>query len=421
MEGTDKEIRKVNAMKILSNEACDISDYCGNVIVSYLNADAKEALEVKKWLELKGYDYVDNEISPLNLFKGSYCDKYNNLLKNCGLYIFIITKNFNESFRPLINVILYQAGVLEANGKNRIYPYVCQSFFDAEEQEKKRIRAGEDLKNDPYKLIDLEKLPLRDYQRPTTISSLDSKFKEEDHRQISVYDFVKKEVTVDSADNKSSDLKESDKEVEIPSSTVSLFQKFITYRKITVHFYITEDNMNKCMDVTSRNQLKDEDGIVEWLDSGIQCGTRIFAFGNDATITNSTRPYEEESRFEGDIALTIPNGRKFYIKNSDEEYEKTKIKGTLAAEFIIPVHKLLGVYYKCFIRGYDADNPGTSEQVLGIALKDLLESNFNKKNDVALHQSDLYFCFEANNSSEDKYKIAIPTEYGNIANYMHPQ
>jgi len=408
-------------MKVLSNEPCDISDYCGNVIVSYLKADAEEALKVKKWLERKGYDYEDNEISPLNLFKGSYCDKYNELLKNCGLYIFIITKNFNENFRPLINVILYQAGVLEANGKERIYPYVCKSYFEAEEEEKKRIAAGEDLKNDPYKLIDLNELPLRDYQRPTTISSLDSKFGEDDHRQISVYDFVKNESAVYTPQSRSAGVDEKDKEADITDSTVSLFQKFITYRKITVRFDITEENMNRCMEITSCNQLKNENGIVEWLDTGIQCGTRIFAFGNDATITNSTRPYEEESRFEGDIALTIPNGRKFYIKNSDEEYEKTKIKGTLAAEFIIPVHRLLGVYYKCFIRGYDTDNEGTSEEVLGIALKDLLGSNFNDKNDATLHQSDLYFCFEAPKSSEDKYKIAIPTEYGTIANYMHPQ
>ena len=57
-------------MKILSNEPCDISDYCGNIIVSYIKEDEKEAKEIIKWLESRGYDYEDNEITPINLFNG---------------------------------------------------------------------------------------------------------------------------------------------------------------------------------------------------------------------------------------------------------------------------------------------------------------------------------------------------------------
>lgn len=398
-------------MKILSNEPCDISDYCGNIIVSYLEEDAGEVQDIKDWLQSQGYDYEDNAISPAKLLKSSYCDIYNALLKNCGLYIFPITNNFNEKFRPRINVILYQAGFLEASSRNRIYPYICKSYRDAKKAEDARVASGEDISKDPCKLIDLEQLPLRDLERVLSITSLDEKFKESDHKHISVYDYIKK--------NKPYKANATDKKIN--ASTVSLFQRFISYRKLTVHFDITENDINNCIINASSRLLETEKGVISWLGDGIQCGTRIFAFGNESTITNSTRPYEEESRIDKDIALTIPNGRCFFIKNTDDEYTKTKIRGTLVTEFIIPVHKLLGVYYKCFIRGINTTNPNAREEQWGQALENLLASSFTDKNDATRDYTDIYFCFETQNSAEKKYKISIPKVYGKLSNYMHPQ
>ena len=109
-------------MKILANENCNINDYCGIIMLTYLHVDKDKAEEIGKWLTNAGYSFVKNEISPITLLSGSYCEKHNKLLENCGCYIFPITENFNEYYRPLINVILYQIGVLESINKKRILP-----------------------------------------------------------------------------------------------------------------------------------------------------------------------------------------------------------------------------------------------------------------------------------------------------------
>ena len=133
-------------MEILSNESCNINDYCGHIILSYLYVDKNKADKIASWLDEKGYDYIRNEISPVELLKGSYCQKFNELLSNCGCYIFPLTKNFNEKHRPLINVLLYQIGVLEANSVDRVIPVTMypKGFVVKDDDTLAGIKKGEE-------------------------------------------------------------------------------------------------------------------------------------------------------------------------------------------------------------------------------------------------------------------------------------
>ena len=160
-------------MKILKNEVCRLSDFSGNIILSYLEDDKEEARRIAKWLDSKGYEYVENEISAVKVFNGSYCDKYNELLKNCSCYIFPITENFKELNRPLINVMLYQTGVLLANSEERVVLLTCKSYLNAHRNyrvkhpeiwEQKEDDTEEYKAPDPEKIIDLNDLHLRQSQ-----------------------------------------------------------------------------------------------------------------------------------------------------------------------------------------------------------------------------------------------------------------
>ena len=403
-------------MEILQNENCNINDYCGHIILSYLEADKEKANQVKEWLNEKGYDYIDNEVSPVNLFQGSYCQKFNELLANCSYYIFLLTKNFNENNRPLVNVILYQIGVLEANSVDRVIP--LEMYEDGFTVRDKDTLEGldKDEKRDPQKTyyIKTDKLLLT-AQKANSKERLLNNLKAP-LSNVSFPDLYK-------------------------AKEGKTLRERLTYRSIQVSFDITDKDFRDAIAYAkqkNRAALKTPKRLISWLNTRLSSGTVVFSFGTEATFTNNTRPYESESTLTNPCCLKMKKGRIYLVMNTEKDSQKVKaeqdnngaqknsvIIGRLLAEFIVPVHKLLGANFKCFLQFISpnasqdqTDIEETSQEYADI-LAILLRSNFadDLSNDVKTHLGRLYFRF----NFKDTKDFPIPAEYGKKANYIYPQ
>ena len=118
-------------MEIISKKEFDITEYCGNLIVTYLSEDKSYAAEVKALLDSKGYAYFDNEVGIHTVLKNSYVDDIEEKLAECGCYLLLVSKNFNEERkrlfgnkknRSLKNHIWYQVGILNGRRMDIVAP-----------------------------------------------------------------------------------------------------------------------------------------------------------------------------------------------------------------------------------------------------------------------------------------------------------
>ena len=390
-------------MKILKSEECSLADYCGNILLSYLYMDKESADTVAKWLDELGYHYERNEISPSTLIGGAFCERSNALLKNCGCYIFPLTTNFNENNRPLVNIILYQAGYLESIGHNGIMPVIMYpEKFDIKKA--KTLAALEkDEKRDPKETyyIKQKDMPIDKAQAAKSKEEFATALKNNFHRSVSVNDFY-----------------------DDPRVNATLKERLL-YRRIEVSFDITNGDFKKGLKFYRQKEAfpkADADNLIHWLNTECTCATHVISFGSESTLTNSTKPYAGEAVLdpEKSYCVQLENCRSYYVKNESASQADSDIHGTFIAEFLIPVHKLLGVNFKCFLRGKANNDPGGIDQTQesdAILLEKLFNSNFKEENDISKHQDRLYFSFNfKNNPSFD-----IPPSLGIKADYLHPQ
>ena len=70
-------------MKLVSNTPVDITEYCGNLMVTYLSEDKSMAQPVLTALRENGYEYIENEIGMQTILKNGYLSGTQQLLNSC--------------------------------------------------------------------------------------------------------------------------------------------------------------------------------------------------------------------------------------------------------------------------------------------------------------------------------------------------
>ncbi len=362
-------------MKLLETVNFDITEYCGNLIVTYLSDDKPQVSEILRELDAKGYEYYLNEVGVHTVLKNSYVDDIQDKLSSCGCYLLFLSKNFDDKKnRALRNNIMFQVGVLESRRPGIVVPVVKGGT--------KTSLAGTPMQS--LNIIDVGAIGalLTDKSRP----------------QIARNEYYG-----------------DDAKPEELSKNLNFYTKDrIEYRKLELSLDIAETDFEAALKLVrkKRSNCTGEE-FFDILRDEMTCGARLVSFGSKGRLTTNLVPYENEIKVAE--SKDYPESftcRKVFV----EDRKRTDGRlGEYKLEIILPIHKLLGVNFKCFVKG----GPNVSSEVL----KQLFASNFEEKNDVAEKQNSkaVYFCIPLYEEED----FPVPDEYkndiGSICDYLYPQ
>jgi hypothetical protein len=87
------------------------------------------------------------------------------------------------------------------------------------------------------------------------------------------------------------------------------------------------------------------------------CGSKIVSFGNDKFLTPQMIPYKDEIYTKVEDYPQIITGKKTYTLLSSEAQQETGVRAELTMDILMPVHKILGSYFKCYISSKEEKCP----------------------------------------------------------------
>ncbi len=353
------------SVRLLKNDPFDITEYCGHLIVTYLSEDKEQIRDVLEGLDRIGYEYIENEVGMHTVLKSSYISDTRELLDNCGCYLLFLSKHFDDKRnRALRNNIWYQVGVLESRRSEIVVPFMLHNAH-----------------------VDLSKSPL---QQANTISRMEEivdmfhdKFKST---------LARNEFYADPALN-------------------SYTKDRVDYRRMLISLNITPEDFEAAMSryrALTNDYRLDEAGFITALRDKLSCGVRLLSFGAESRLTTHLSPYREEIQTLDTLDFPINFTCQHLYKGNPED---PALKAEYHVELILPIHRLLGVNFKAFLR---AEAPLTVE-----ILQMLFASNFTKKSDVCRLDNKLYFSMNFPNA--EPYRLKKSLQIGIKADYLFPQ
>jgi len=357
-------------MKLVSNTPVDITEYCGNLIITYLSEDKKEVQTLLDTLKKNGYEYIENEVGLQTVVKSAYLTNMQDQLNICGCYILYVSENLQKpENRVLRNSILYQIGYLEARRSHSVLLYVQEGI-------PKNAMANTPIHNasggsKPESIL-------------TALGPSDERFR----TVIMQNTFY------------------ADEKLNI------LTRDRIEYRRMIVSMDITDEDFKTAYDQfrSLTNDLSmTEQEFINALQYNMTCGARLLSFGTENKLTTHLYPYTAEQKCRDTIDFPT-NFACSHVYKYDKD-KRDNIKGTYTLEYILPIHKLLGVNFKLFIRA-------TNDMNIKI-LQALFLSNFKEKNDAHINGNTLYFSLDFPNAEEFPFNHDL--NIGNLADYLYPQ
>ena len=315
-------------MELLSNSTFDIKDYCGNIVLLYTEDSAEHIAALREILDYTGYAYLCQPIDRYTVERRNFVEEADRTLNGCACLIPVLSKSLllpeNQIFRSLY---WYSVGYMRANSHEAIVP-LC---------------FGEDK-------VDLAGTPLQGidiiYDTDTLMQTLSDKFSS----RILRYNYYE-------------------------NRTVNLYaSRRIFYRCLHMRFKIYESsfqNAKQCYKEYTSHRISDND-FDEYLSENLVCGARVISFGMEEHLDAPMLPYREEVHpYVTDYPKTI-TGKKSYCILTDEERENTGVRAEFNIDVLLPVHRLLGTYFKCYFSLHDSECPVSF-------LLALLESDFTKQ------------------------------------------
>jgi len=285
--------------------------------------------------------------------------------------VLCLTSHFFKSpnWRAVCNHIWYQIGLLEARHPGRVVPY--------------------QFKNVP--VPDLSKTPL---QRPHAISNmkaLEEIFKGDFRSTMAKCDFYKEDTLNRTVRNR------------------------LGYTKLEVALKIEKSLFEDTLaNYNSNFKTKhDKESFLRLLRDNLSCGARLISFGAESQLTTHLLPYAEEIHTVTNIDYPVNFSCKHVFKPEKEDAEKTDLLGEYWLEIVLPVHRLLGVNFKCFIAG-NKDLPiGCLEMLFG--------PNFAKENDKVMVEDEDKLYFSLDFPEDESFQPPAQLGIGKKADYMFPQ
>lgn len=361
-------------MKLLSSTPFDITEYCGNLIVTYLSDDKQDVQPLLAFLKENGYAYVENEVGLQAIIKSAYLTNMHALLDNCGCYILFVSENLElPQNRVLRNSIFYQIGYLNSRRQDKdiVIPY---------------------LKNKSCMKV-LKDSPIHNDSGDSTFDSIMRALGADDDR----FRTLKKHNTFYADDRLN-----------------RLTQNRIAYRRLIVSMDITEEDFKAAYDKyrSTVNELsKTEQEFINDLHTNMSCGARILSFGTEDKLTTHLFPYAEEQKCLDTVEFPTTFSCSHVYK--DDNDKRDNIKGVYTLEYILPIHKLLGVNFKLFVQA--KEDTELDVEVLEI----LFQSNFQDKHDKKVNGNNLYFSLDFPNAEPFPFDHSLGI--GTIADFLYPQ
>ena len=352
-------------MELTQNQAFDITEYCGNLIVTYFSEDKESANALIKILKEEGYDCIANELSFHTVMKNSYVNDFSQLLDECGCYVLLLSPAFdNPKYRSLRNQVWYQTGYLQSKRTGAIVP----------------MQLGDGN-------VNLAGSPISQSHVVKSAEELLRAFSHKFHTSLAKAEFY-----------------------ENPTLN-SYANRRIDYRKMIVKMDITTEDFRRALDAyceEAEDEDIDEKDFEKILRDNLDCGAKLISFGGGEEVTAQLSVYRAESY---PIPIDYPQNftnKKLYVARDG----KKGLHAEYLLELIMPIHRLFGVCFKPYIQSNDRD-------LTARILQTLFASNFTKKNDVVLDGNRIWFSLNFPNAKVNNVDKQLGI--GTKADFLYPQ
>ncbi|MGM9972402.1 MAG: hypothetical protein ACI35W_08330 [Anaeroplasmataceae bacterium] len=358
-------------MYIYSKESFSNDEIIGSkMLLTYLLEDEEKVASLINALEARGIYYSAVGKSDLVCKRNSYISDIEVQIDSSKIAVIVLSKAFfDDCNKELQNITWYEIGYLLGQKKK-----IALYFIDID---------SSDLAEKLYKT------PIRQIQGCNNEGDL---------------------IKFINANNIMENLFYTDEDINRYAS------KRISYYKLTTVFNVYKSNI---LEMTKQlNKFGDDFDSKTILNMFLQelvCGVTVTSFNKKDVLNEMFTPYLSET----DIIMKDFPVNFQYSKPELLDYSSAEdIFATIKADFILPVHSLLGVNFKPFI-AFRRKSKFKSEFMIHI-----LEKNYNtsdlEKYDVFMKNDDhlqrLYFLLDMGVSDEEDYTIV-----GKKTNYMFPE
>lgn len=298
-------------MKLINNFKFDIKDIYGDIVIVYPEGSVEAVADLRERLEASGYSYHCRPIGK-TVFGRETVDGIIALLDRCNCFVPVVTKALSQPENALCRSVLwYLIGYMRSASQGSTVPFIPD---------------GEDsglLKGTPIQTLDF-------------VSDTDAFMKTLNNR------FSSRLLRKNYYEN---------------ASVNSYASRRIVYHCLRLRFNIWEEAFRNAMalyrDYTSRSVS--EDAFDAYIEKYVTCGCKVVSFGNPYGLTPQMAVYRDEVTPKIEDYTDSIAGKRFYRRNSAEKIAQTGIRGELGVDVVIPVHKLLGAFVKCYLECEDVD------------------------------------------------------------------
>ncbi len=290
-------------MELISHNKFDLSKHCGHIVLLYVDTMEGKVTKIKEALEMAGFVYYSYPVSIIG--KNTSYDA-SEIFDNCSCLISVFSEEFFKEENEFVkNQFFYHIGYVCGLNKNSVLPFCLEKSHN----------------------ITLERTPLQKLDFITTIEGLFDALNSRFSSKILRYNFYSNYMVNKYATSR------------------------IFYRCLHLKFkiYNTAFQNAKIYYEDFFSRAISDNAFDEILSENLICGCKIISFGNDRHLTPQMLPYKDEVYARVDDYPQIISGKKAYTLLSKENQEKTGVRAELTMDILMPIHKLLGSYFKCFI------------------------------------------------------------------------
>jgi len=297
-------------MELISNALYDLRSNYGHLIMVCLGADEQKCQPLQLELSKAGYAYTFFPISQDTLSRRDYLSKITEALDSCSCLIPVITDGlFADESVIYRNIFWFVIGYIQAKGNGGIVPYLAE---------------GDGMH--------LSVTPLKNANLATTgtevVKTLEHKYS---HRLM--------------------------KSQYYDNYLLNYYaSKRILYRRLTLKCKIYEDafqHIRQAMEYEWGTAA--ETKLDRFLATNLMCAYKVLGFGTENALEPQLEPYREEMHpNENGFASSVICKSAYNVVDS-AECELTGVHAELDIEVVVPVHKLFGVFFKCYLSIKQAD------------------------------------------------------------------
>ena len=291
-------------MDIISNSFYDVRSKYGRLILVCLDSDEQKIQKLKLELSQAGYAYVLFPISGDTISQRDYLTDVIKALDTCSCFVPIITDSlFDDDHTIYRNIFWFTVGYIQTKCEGGIIPFLAEGD-------------GHQLASTPLKNANLVSSP------EEVIKTIESKYANRlmksqyyDNYLLNYYAYNR-----------------------------------IIYRRISIRCRIYESDFRRVCEAMEYEWGSSADKKLDrFLTSNLMCAYKVLSFGCDNAVPPQFEPYKDEIHPSENGLASSTICKSSYTILDYEEQEKTGIHAELEIDAIVPVHKLFGVYFKCYI------------------------------------------------------------------------